>query len=82
VLRRGNLEIGVSTNGTCPGFAAAVRDVIATLIGNEYGEILEVLAAEREKLLTEGRGNTYNKQILRSRARQLLAELSTRKDIP
>jgi precorrin-2 dehydrogenase / sirohydrochlorin ferrochelatase len=82
VLRRGNLEVGVSTNGTCPGFAAAVRDIIARLIGNEYGEILEVLAAEREKLLTEGKGNTYNKQILDSRARQLLAELSTRKDIP
>ena len=82
LLRRGNLEISVSTNGTCPGFAAAVRDIISTFIGNEYGEILEVLAAERENLLTEGKGNTYNKQILRSRVRQLLAELSTRKDIP
>lgn len=82
LLRRGDLEISVSTNGTCPGFAAEVRDIIATLIGNEYGEILEVLAAEREKLLTEGKGSTYNNQILRSRARQLLAELPTRKDIP
>jgi siroheme synthase-like protein len=82
LLRRGNLEIGVSTNGTCPGFAVAVRDIISTLIGNEYGELLDVLAEERENLLTEGKGNTYNKQILRSRVRQLLTELSTRKDIP
>jgi precorrin-2 dehydrogenase/sirohydrochlorin ferrochelatase len=82
VLRRGDLEVSVSTNGTCPGFAAVVRDVLATVIGEEYGSILATLALEREKLLTEGSHSTYNNQILRSRARQLLAELSTRKDIP
>ena len=82
LLRRGDLEVAVSTNGTCPGFAAVVRDFLATVIGEEYGKILATLAVEREKLLTEGSHSTYNNQILRSRARQLLAELSTRKDIP
>jgi len=82
VLRRGDLEISVSTNGTCPGFAAEVRDLLAIVICEEYGKILETLAMEREKLLTEGNLSTYNNQILRSKARQLLDELSTRKDIP
>jgi precorrin-2 dehydrogenase/sirohydrochlorin ferrochelatase len=80
VLRRGDLEITVSTNGTCPGFAAEVRDLIATLIGEEYGIILQTLAAEREKLLTDGSSSTYNKQILRSRARELINELTERKE--
>ena len=80
LLRRGNLEVGISTNGTCPGFAAVVRDLIATVIGEEYGIILETLAAEREKLLTEGSHSTYNNQVLRSRARELINELTERKD--
>ncbi len=80
LLRRGNLEVGISTNGTCPGFAAVVRDQIATVIGEEYGTILETLAAEREKLLTEGSHSIYNNQVLRSRARELINELTQCKD--
>lgn len=80
LLHRGDLEITVSTNGKCPGFAAEVRDLIATVIGDEYGQILQTLAAEREKLLTEGSPSTYNKQILRSRARELIQELTERKE--
>lgn len=80
LLRRGELEIAVSTCGKCPGFAAEVRDMIAAVIGEEYGTILETLAAEREKLLTEDCCSTYNKQILRSRARELIHELTERKE--
>lgn len=80
LLRRGDLEVSVSTNGTCPGFAAVVRDQLATVIGEEYGTILAALAQEREKLLTEGRSSTYNNQILRSRARELINELTGYKE--
>jgi hypothetical protein len=57
-----------------------VRDVIAEVIGEEYGAILSILALEREKLLTEGRRSTYNNQILRSRARELINELTKHKE--
>ncbi len=80
LLRRGDLEISVSTNGTCPGFAALVRDQLATVLGEEYGTILAALALEREKLLTEGGHSTYNNQILRSRARELINGLNKHKE--
>jgi precorrin-2 dehydrogenase/sirohydrochlorin ferrochelatase len=80
ILRRGDLEICISTNGTCPGFAAEIRDLLAGEIGEEYGAILETLTAEREKLLTEGNRSTYNKQVLRSRARELINELTKHKE--
>jgi precorrin-2 dehydrogenase/sirohydrochlorin ferrochelatase len=80
LLRRGDLEISISTNGKCPGFAAELRDILAADIGEEYGKILETLYMEREKLLTEGRSSTYNKQVLRSRARELINELRTHKE--
>jgi precorrin-2 dehydrogenase/sirohydrochlorin ferrochelatase len=80
LLRRGNLEVSVSTNGSCPGFAAVVRDLIATVIGEEFGSILATLAVEREKLLTEGRHSTYNNKILRSRARELINKFTEHKE--
>jgi len=81
LLRRGDLEIAVSTGGRCPAVAAVVRDTIASMIGNEYGQILEQLSQEREKLLTDGDSSTYNALVLRSRAVQLINELTERKDI-
>lgn len=80
VLQRGNLEIGVSTGGFCPSLAVELREIVATVITEEHGTIVSRLAAEREKLLTEGNPGTYNVQVLRSLARQLIAELNERKD--
>ena len=81
VLKRGDLEIAVSTGGRCPTFAVDVRDRIEGHIGFEYGAILERLAGEREKLLTNGSSSTYNTQVLRSQAERLLAELSESKGL-
>jgi precorrin-2 dehydrogenase len=80
ILQRGDLKIAVSTGGRCPTFAVDVRDCIAGHIGHEYGTILDELAAEREKLLTNGSSSTYNTRVLRSLARRLLAELTERKE--
>lgn len=75
-LRRGDLEIAVSTGGRCPAFAAEVRDLIAARIGPSFGAALDRLAVEREKLLTDGNSSPYNKQVLRSLAREVLAGLT------
>jgi len=80
VLRRGNLEIGVATGGRCPAFAARVRDLLAGVIGDDYGTALEHLAAKREKLLTEGNDSTYNNKIVNSLAERLIADLSGHKE--
>lgn len=79
-LRRGGLEIAVSTGGRCPAFAALVRDRIAEVIGDDYGRALEQLAVEREKLLTEGNGSSYNAAIVRSLAQGLMAKLTNQKE--
>jgi len=81
LLQLGDLDIAVSTGGRCPTFAIDVRDQIARHIGGEYAEILERVAAEREKLLTNGNSSTYNAQILRSLASSLIAEFTDRKEL-
>ena len=80
LLRRGDIEIGVSTGGCCPSLAVELRELLAALITEEYGVVARRLAAEREKLLTEGNLSTYNNQILRSRARELINKLTLHKE--
>jgi precorrin-2 dehydrogenase/sirohydrochlorin ferrochelatase len=50
VLRRGALCVAVTSGGAAPGLAAAVRDRIATVIGEEFGEAAEMLSGLREGL--------------------------------
>lgn len=82
VLKRGALDIAVSSGGRCPAFSAKVRDVISDVIGENYGVALEQLSVQREKLLTEGNASTYNAQIVRSSVESAIAELSGRKEMP
>ena len=82
VLRRGDLQISVATAGRCPAFAVLIRDFLAKIINENYGIALEQLAAEREKLLTEGNSNTYNSQFIRLLAARLIDELSEHKESP
>jgi precorrin-2 dehydrogenase/sirohydrochlorin ferrochelatase len=79
-LQRGDLNIAVSTGGRCPTFAVDVRDYIAGHISSEYGALLEQIASEREKLLTNGSPGPYNTQVLRSLASRLISELTERKE--
>lgn len=79
VLRRGELELSVSSGG-CPTLSTQVRDMLAEMIGDGYGDVAQQLALAREKLLTEGNSSTYNMKVLRSLTKQLLAELTGRKE--
>ncbi len=44
VLRRGRLQVGVSTAGASPLLAAGIRDEIRAHVGEEYGELAALLA--------------------------------------
>lgn len=80
LLKRGSLQIAVSTNGRCPAFAVKVRDRIAELVGEEYAEALDQLADYREKLLTEGNSSTYNAQLIRQKVENTMAGLTSSRE--
>lgn len=75
-LQRGNLQIAVSTGGLSPTFALDVRDYIAGLVGDEFGEILETVAKEREQLLFEGKSGADCQRHLRGLAAKLIDRLA------
>ena len=62
---RGQLNIAVSTGGLSPAFASAVKDRLSEVVGSEFGVALELLAKEREKLLTLGQRETYNANLIK-----------------
>jgi precorrin-2 dehydrogenase / sirohydrochlorin ferrochelatase len=71
VMRRGNLQIAVSTGGKSPALARHIREQLETLYGPEYGTALELLGTLREKLLTETGNSAYNKEIFNALAEHL-----------
>ena len=90
-VRRGALLITVSTSGRSPAFARLIKEEIASAYGEEYGQYLELIAAERLKIRNENefsssqeRGNfwretlTLNKEILRLLRAGKFAEAQTR----
>lgn len=73
VLRQGDLSIAISTNNCAPALAAAIKRELIPLFGPEYAKSLTLLAQVREKLLTDGGGSPYNKQVLCEMAARLPA---------
>ena len=73
VMRRGDLQIAVSTGGKSPALARLIREQLEALYGPEYGAALELLGKLREKLLTEKGNSAYNKQIFNDLAERLPA---------
>jgi precorrin-2 dehydrogenase / sirohydrochlorin ferrochelatase len=64
VLRRGELVIAVSTGGGSPALAAAVRDELAGIFGEEWATVVAIAARLRQKHLTPEGKNEYNPQVL------------------
>lgn len=51
VVRRGDLSISVSTAGKAPALARRLREVLSRQFGDEWGELVAVLASAREAAL-------------------------------
>ncbi|HEY5513033.1 MAG TPA: bifunctional precorrin-2 dehydrogenase/sirohydrochlorin ferrochelatase [Geomonas sp.] len=63
VLSRGDLLITVSTAGASPGLARRIIGELEPLFGEEYAESVTLLAAIREKILTQKGGSAYNDRV-------------------
>jgi siroheme synthase-like protein len=55
VLRRGDLEVAVGTSGRSPAVSTWLRQRLETLVGPEYGTLLDIVAEARNDLRVAGR---------------------------
>jgi precorrin-2 dehydrogenase / sirohydrochlorin ferrochelatase len=63
VVVRGDLMLTVSTGGASPALSRSIVGKLEQLFGPEYEEAVMLLAAAREKILTEKGGNAYNARV-------------------
>ena len=54
IVRRGDLQVSISTNGLSPAFARWMREQLDAALPREYGDLLGVLADVRETLKARG----------------------------
>lgn len=64
VLRRAELTMAFSTGGASPALAALARDAAAGHFGEEWGVLLRIAAALRQKRLTPAEKSEYNRAVL------------------
>jgi precorrin-2 dehydrogenase/sirohydrochlorin ferrochelatase len=70
VVRRGDLQIAISTNGQSPALAQRIRRELEIQFGPEYGEWLEQLGHIRQQI--------FASKIEPEQRRRLLHELASR----
>ena len=64
MVRRGDLQIAISTNGKSPALAQRLRKELEEQFGSEYEAWLQWLGAAREALRADGAAAEANKQAL------------------
>lgn len=71
VVRRGDLQIAISTNGKSPAFAQRLRELLERQFGPEFAEKVDELGAAREKLFRSRTEPSCRRRLLHRMARQL-----------
>lgn len=70
VLRRGDLQIAISTGGQSPALAHRLRRELEDQFGPEYGDWVEHLGEERRRLLGEEMETEQRRRLLHQQAGQ------------
>lgn len=64
VVRRGDLQLAISTNGHSPALAQRIRRELEIQFGPEYGEWLEELGKIRQQLFASGMNPDERRRVL------------------
>lgn len=68
VVRRGQLQIAISTAGASPSLARRLREELEIAFGPEYADWLQRLSRERKKLLSKKMRSEERLQLLKQQA--------------
>jgi precorrin-2 dehydrogenase len=80
VVRRGALQIAISTEGQSPALAQRLRKELEAQFGPEYESWLEWLGAARKLLRSEGKDPEETKKLLHKLASEEMFERFLRED--
>lgn len=63
VVKRGRLQLAISTSGASPALARRLREQLEEQFGPEYEEYLELMARWRQEILARGLSEEEKRQI-------------------
>ncbi len=75
VVRRGDLQVAVSTGGASPALAGILREELEQVFGPEYASLLDLLRSLRDHLRTGDHSASARADLLRTLATELRAAI-------
>lgn len=63
IVKRGDLQIAISTGGKSPALAKKIRDEMEGIFGSEYALFIKLLGLIRINILSQGKPPAHNKRI-------------------
>jgi precorrin-2 dehydrogenase/sirohydrochlorin ferrochelatase len=80
IVKRGNLQIAISTAGKSPALAKKIRKELQNTFPPEYDLLTELLGIIRTKLLSQNQSSSKNKVIFQQLVEANLLEMITHKN--
>lgn len=80
IVKRGNLQIAISTAGKSPALAKKIRKNLESTFPPEYGLLTELLGIIRTRLLSQDQPSSKNKIIFQQLVDSNLLEMITHKN--
>lgn len=80
IINQGDLTIAISTAGKSPAFAKHLRRQLTEQFGPEYGQMLELMGAIRQRLLAAEHAPEQHKPLFEQLIRRGLLELIKARD--
>jgi len=80
IMKRGNLQIAISTAGKSPALAKKIRKNLESTFPPEYDSFVELLGIIRTKLLSQDQPSSKNKIIFQQLVDSNLLEMITHKN--
>lgn len=75
IVKRGDLQIAISTAGKSPALAKKLRKDMESIFGPEYDSFIELLGMIRKNLLSKGQASSRNKIIFQKLVDSTLLDL-------
>jgi precorrin-2 dehydrogenase/sirohydrochlorin ferrochelatase len=74
IVRRGDLVLTISTSGSSPAFAKKMRQSLESQFGEEYADLMRLMAAVRKKLLSQAHAPEAHKPLFEALANSKLID--------
>lgn len=80
ILRRGDLQVAISTSGKSPALAKKIREELEHQFGREYEDMLRLMGKIREVILSSGLPQEQNRSLFQELVGSDMLEAMAKKD--